>query len=88
MKTFVFDVDGTLSFDGQTIAAEILASIQALVERGHRIIFASARPIRDLMPIIPGFKHAQLIGANGALVAQNGRVEVVAPIQTADFHRL
>ncbi|WP_203640084.1 HAD-IIB family hydrolase [Levilactobacillus wangkuiensis] len=88
MKTFVFDVDGTLSFDGQTIAAEILASIQALVERGHRIIFASARPIRDLMPIIPGFKHVQLIGANGALVVQNGRVEVVAPIQTADFHRL
>lgn len=88
MKTFVFDVDGTLSFDGKQIAVEILAAIQRLVTLGHRIIFASARPIRDLLPMVPGFQQAQLIGANGALVAHHGEVEVVAPILTADFCRL
>lgn len=88
MKTFVFDIDGTLSFDGRQIAVEILSAIKELMAKGHQIIFASARPIRDLLPMIPGFQQVQLIGANGALVAKNGNVEVVAPIQAADLRRL
>ncbi|MFC6290568.1 HAD-IIB family hydrolase [Levilactobacillus angrenensis] len=88
MKTFVFDVDGTLSFDGRVIAREIRTALRQLMDRGHRVIFASARPIRDLLPIIPGFHEVQMIGANGALVAQNGAVRVVAAIQPADLRRL
>ncbi|AYM03692.1 HAD family hydrolase [Levilactobacillus yiduensis] len=88
MKTFVFDVDGTLSFDGQEIAQEVRQALQQLVNHGHRVIFASARPIRDLLPIIPGFHESQLIGANGALISQNGDVQTIATIPPADLRRL
>jgi len=81
---FVFDIDGTLSFNGQTIAPEISAAIRALQGAGHQVIFASARPIRDLLPIIPDFNRCTLIGANGALVANNQQVEAVRPITSHD----
>lgn len=81
---FVFDIDGTISFNGQTIAPEISAAIMALQRAGYRVIFASARPIRDLLPIIPGFSNCTLIGTNGALVANNQQVESVKPITDYD----
>jgi len=81
---FVFDIDGTISFNGQTIAPEINATLMALQRAGHRVIFASARPIRDLLPIIPEFENCTLIGANGALVANNQQVEAVRPITDQD----
>lgn len=88
MTTFVFDVDGTLSFNGRVIAPEILAAIAELQEQGHRIIFASARPIRDLLPIIPGFTNNLLIGANGALISQHQHIRLVAPISDSGLRLL
>lgn len=88
MKTVVFDIDGTLSFDGQQIAPVIVAAIQAAQAQGQRVIFASARPIRDLWPIVPAFRHCLLIGANGALVGQGQQRTVIAPIAPADWQVL
>ncbi len=81
---FVFDIDGTISFNGQTIAPEISAAIVTLQRAGNRVIFASARPIRDLLPIIPAFKDCTLIGANGALIANKQQVKSVRPITDHD----
>ncbi|KZT91292.1 putative hydrolase [Lactiplantibacillus plantarum] len=50
---FVFDIDGTLSFDGRTIASPITRALTYLIREHHKVVFASARPIRDLLPIIP-----------------------------------
>ncbi|MDU7269678.1 MAG: HAD hydrolase family protein, partial [Staphylococcus lugdunensis] len=44
---FVFDIDGTLCFDGQHIDNRIISRLKQLQSYGHQVIFASARPIRD-----------------------------------------
>lgn len=72
---FVFDIDGTLCFDGKTIAPSIVEALQQLTAHGHEVIFASARPIRDLLPVLPTeFKAGKLVGGNGCFVANNGVV--------------
>lgn len=81
---YVFDVDGTLSFNGTSISAEITAGLKVLEKHGHHLIFASARPIRDLLPIVPEFRHNLLIGANGAIVSQADTIKVMTPIAIPD----
>ena len=53
---FVFDIDGTLCFNGKTIDQAIVDALNKLLEHGHTITFASARPIRDLVPVLPKFR--------------------------------
>lgn len=72
---YVFDVDGTLCFNGKTIDADIVDALTNLQKAGHTVIFASARPIRDLVPVLPEpFQNGPLVGGNGCFVAQNGSV--------------
>lgn len=76
---FVFDMDGTICFDGQTIAKEIVEALQQLVQKGHTVIFASARPIRDMLPIVPlPDEQVSLIGGNGAFIKQGAHITCVA----------
>lgn len=66
---FVFDIDGTLCFDGRLIDQTIIDTLLQLQHDGHELIFASARPIRDLLPVLPSVFHQHtLIGANGAMI--------------------
>ncbi|GHP13367.1 Cof-type HAD-IIB family hydrolase [Lentilactobacillus fungorum] len=85
---FVFDVDGTISFDGRSIDSKIIEKIQALTTNRQDIIFASARPIRDLLPIINGFSAGPLIGGNGSIISVNGQVQVVKSISLPDYELL
>jgi hypothetical protein len=72
---FVFDIDGTLCFDGKTIDSTIIEALNELAEQGHEIIFASARPIRDLVPVLPPrFRNGKLVGGNGCFISENGKV--------------
>ena len=49
---------------------DIVQALHAVEDDGHRVIFASARPIRDMLPVIhPSFHDHILIGGNGSLVA-------------------
>lgn len=74
---FVFDIDGTLCFDGKTINPSIVHALKKLSDAGHEIIFASARPIRDLIPVIPKpFKEAKLVGGNGCFISEKTKVSV------------
>ncbi|WP_042473502.1 HAD-IIB family hydrolase [Bacillus ndiopicus] len=80
---FVFDIDGTISFDGKTISEEIQQAILQLMEAGHDVVFASARPIRDLLPILPEVFHGcKLIGGNGALMKGHDGIEAIYFEQT------
>lgn len=83
---FVFDLDGTICFQGQPLDQEITAALKFCEELGHEIIFASARPIRDMLPVIPKeFHTCRMIGSNGAFTYVNGKMEVEfleASIQT------
>lgn len=74
---FVFDLDGTICFKGQPLTKEICVALDACQAMGHEIIFASARPIRDLLPVLPAKYHQlKMIGGNGAFRNVNGCIEV------------
>lgn len=72
---FVFDLDGTICFKGQPISDRIIQSLSELIDLGIEVIFASARPIRDMLPVIDeAFHHCTMIGGNGSLIAIEGKV--------------
>ena len=72
---FVFDIDGTLCFDGKTIDQAIVDALDNLLENDHTITFASARHIRDLVPVLPKqFKTGNLIGGNGCFISSEGQI--------------
>jgi len=72
---FVFDLDGTICFKGQPISNSILQSLSELEESGIEVIFASARPIRDMLPVIDkSFHHYTMIGGNGSLISKEGKI--------------
>lgn len=76
---FVFDIDGTLCFDGKTIDRAIIEALTAIRTAGHDVIFASARPIRDLLPVIPAaFHNGKLVGGNGGFTSENGAVNAIS----------
>ena len=72
----VFDLDGTICFKGMPISETILECLEQLKNEGHDIIFASARPIRDMLPVLHKCFHSyKLIGGNGSLISKTGNVE-------------
>ena len=74
---FVFDLDGTICFKGQPLTPEICAALDECQAMGHEIIFASARPIRDLLPVLPTkYHHLRMVGGNGAFRNVEGSIEV------------
>lgn len=71
----VFDLDGTICFKGQPISSKILQALSELEKVGMEVIFASARPIRDMLPVIdPAFHHYTMVGGNGSLISQDGKI--------------
>ncbi|WP_256758168.1 HAD-IIB family hydrolase [Cohnella sp. WQ 127256] len=72
---FVFDLDGTICFKGKPVTEKILIALEALQSKGNNVIFASARPIRDMLPVLDQRFHTYtLIGGNGSLISQNGKL--------------
>lgn len=72
---FIFDLDGTICFSGKPLSERIVQALDALIEKGHEVIFASARPIRDLLPVLPShMHHFPMVGGNGAFIAKDGEV--------------
>ncbi|WP_349254227.1 HAD-IIB family hydrolase [Paenibacillus sp. RC67] len=67
-------MDGTLSFKGRPISRRIQDCLMELEQLGHFIGFASARPFRDMLPILDERFHQHLlIGANGAMAYYEGK---------------
>lgn len=69
---FVFDLDGTICFQGNPISSNIFNCLHALEQD---VIFASARPIRDMLPVLHKRFHTYtLIGGNGSLIYKNRKL--------------
>lgn len=83
----VFDVDGTICFNGQYIEEALATQIKEL-QQCHNIIFASARPIRDLLPVVKEFNSQLLIGGNGSIVQHKDEIEVVGLINKHIFKHI
>ncbi|WP_257643302.1 HAD hydrolase family protein [Staphylococcus haemolyticus] len=79
----VLDIDGTICFDGRQIDCKITDQLFSLHNIGHKIIFASARPIRDLLPVLP---NKSRIGGNGSIISINGRIKTLATNQFETFN--
>lgn len=74
MGTFVFDIDGTLSKSGEKVNSAICDSIFAL-SKDNEIIFASARPVRDMLPMLSkNLEDSLFIGCNGAMAYRKGEI--------------
>ena len=59
----------------RTSIRKILNSLERLRNSGHQVIFASARPIRDMLPVISKkFHNYTMIGGNGSLILSNGKI--------------
>lgn len=72
---FVFDLDGTICFNGEPVSNSILDTLLELTKNGHEVIFASARPIRDIIPVLrEDFHHYTMIGGNGSLISKQGEI--------------
>ncbi|MCM3340003.1 HAD-IIB family hydrolase [Paenibacillus sp. MER TA 81-3] len=81
---FIFDIDGTISFKGQPVSETILDCLHELQSSRHVIGFASARPCRDMLPVLDSRFHQNLlIGANGAMTHFGGEPVAVNPIPEA-----
>ena len=76
---YVFDLDGTICFDGKSIDQKIVESLRKLITKDNKVIFASARPIRDMVPLLTNFSDCDLIGGNGSITRVNG---ITIPIKT------
>ncbi|MFC1168190.1 HAD-IIB family hydrolase [Pasteurella multocida] len=86
---FVFDLDGTICFDGKRIPLDIQHALEQLMQKDHQLIFASARPIRDLLPLLnPKLQQAMLIGGNGAITQVNKQITAQQPISSAVFTQI
>ncbi|MCG7498312.1 HAD family hydrolase [Vibrio sp. Of7-15] len=67
----IFDLDGTIISNGEKLSQ---AGTRRLCDfsNDYNIIFASARPVRDMLPLIPSdLHHATFIGCNGGQVWKN-----------------
>ncbi|MCO7189758.1 MULTISPECIES: HAD-IIB family hydrolase [unclassified Pseudoalteromonas] len=72
---FVFDLDGTTVFHAQRMQDDIKHALLALERSGSNLYFATARPLRDTLPVLPEcFWHHPIIGCNGAMFSQNKAV--------------
>lgn len=75
---FVFDLDGTICFHGQPLQQEICDALDECLRCGHEVIFASARPIRDMLPVIPTKYHTcPMVGGNGSFTYVNKAINVI-----------
>ncbi|ODN43664.1 HAD-IIB family hydrolase [Piscirickettsia litoralis] len=72
LKYVVLDVDGTILEPDSNISWETEQAILALVESDFEVIFATARPYRDAIPVLPkSLQHLTIIGCNGGLIYEN-----------------
>ena len=73
--TVVFDLDGTTIFKGKVMSEAVAEAIRCLSKK-RQVVFASARPIRDMLPVLPeDFHQFDLIGGNGAFTRQNKTIQ-------------
>ncbi|AOT11112.1 HAD-IIB family hydrolase [Pseudoalteromonas luteoviolacea] len=71
----VFDLDGTLIFQGQPMQEAVSNAIQTIEQQGATIYFATARPLRDTLPVLAEyFWDHNIIGCNGAMISKNKAV--------------
>jgi HAD superfamily hydrolase (TIGR01484 family) len=84
---YVFDLDGTLTFDGTEISPLITKELMR-INRTNKLIFASARPVRDMLPLLDDFPENDLIGGNGSIVRSRGKIYTTKSLSTGTVKQI
>ncbi|WP_455810668.1 HAD-IIB family hydrolase [Pseudomonas graminis] len=73
MDSYIFDLDGTIIVNGHPLHPSLGETIEQLQRHGQ-VIFASARPVRDMLPLLPARLHGCLmVGCNGSMAWKQGQ---------------
>ncbi|WP_380184016.1 HAD hydrolase family protein [Kalamiella sp. sgz302252] len=74
MSIYVFDIDGTISKGGLKVHPAICHRLASLA-KNNQLFFASARPVRDMLPMLSEDLHsATFIGCNGGMTWRDGEI--------------
>lgn len=85
---FVFDLDGTICFDGFTIEASIKEALGQAPDFGHELLFASARSYRDCIDVLgESLSQNMVIGLNGGVVYDKGKLFTYHRLDKSVFQR-
>ncbi|MGM0640767.1 MAG: HAD family hydrolase [Thermotogota bacterium] len=76
MKTFVFDLDGTLLNSNIKVSEKNKKTLKKIIEKKHNLILASGRMYSSMMHIIDYYipfveNYAHIVSYNGAYVVDN-----------------
>ncbi|WP_064093485.1 HAD-IIB family hydrolase [Rossellomorea aquimaris] len=86
---FVFDLDGTICFKGKPLSTKMVDCLLELIKSGNEVIFASARPIRDMLPVLDKrFHECTLIGGNGSLIYCRGKLICSTPFNNNELDEI
>ncbi|WP_087017418.1 HAD family hydrolase [Thaumasiovibrio subtropicus] len=89
MRNLVFDLDGTLVFKGQPLSASIATALRHAKKEGLNVVFATARPLRDTLPLLPtDLQNGFIIGCNGAMISRYGKVQSANRFETRQIRAL
>ena len=91
MKLFVFDVDGTLVYNGGKISSTVKRTIQSRLDNGDALAIASGRPFVGIDIYLSEFKgeHRYAIGSNGASTYdKEGKTLDILPLKIEDLFEL
>ncbi len=86
----VFDLDGTICFNGKEIPQGIQRELLNLIDLKHTVIFASARPVRDMLPLLEEdtLSRQLLIGGNGSITHEHHTLQAQAYIDPTIFETI
>ncbi|MFC3931259.1 HAD hydrolase family protein [Streptococcus dentapri] len=84
---FIFDLDGTLSFDRFSIDGKIKEVLLSAEDFGHEVSFASARSYRDCVDMLgDDLAQKRVIGLNGGLVYEEGQLILEYNLDKEAYH--
>lgn len=71
-KKFVFDLDGTIIYDGKPLTKDFERLLLEIKSAGHEVIFATGRSWRDFVPIMPKWcvKEASVLFGGGLVMVE------------------
>lgn len=74
-KMFIFDLDGTIIYDGLRMEERFELVLKEIVAAGHFVYFATGRSYRDFIPMIPEWcANLPSVVFGGAMVINSGEI--------------
>lgn len=89
IKTFVFDLDGTIVYNGKPVDEKFNQLLLDIKDAGHQIIYATGRSFRDFIPVIPEWSVGEpSVVFGGGLVIANDEIKFQQFIDETYLHEI